>query len=592
MRKAYSYLRFSSNKQEKGDSLRRQISLRDAWLARKGLKLDDSLTIRDLGVSAFRGKNLTKGALAGFIAAVQAGRVEKGSYLVIEKLDRFSRDDADETLPIFTKLVKSGITIVTVDPEKEWDEAAIKGFGIIELVLQFVLANQESQKRSDRLTAVWVEKKKNAATKLLTKRLPSWLKLEDGKPVKDPTKTAIVKRIFDLAEKGHGSSQIAKMFNKEKLPSMLWGTGWHGASINKLLRGRAVLGEYQPCKITPEGPTRRVPVGEPVPNYYPAVIKEAQFRRVQLALDGRRLARGKIGRAVTNLFQGLLYDARDGGKVKSKFLARSSYLMPKNADRGLPGKKWAFSYDTFERFILWLVKELTPKQLRPASVEKQETDTQDRLIEVERRIETIKEKMSGDGEFDSLLDVLGKLDAQRKTLIEKAKTEQALTPANQERDLKEAKSVADLLDKAKGEELIELRVRLKGMIRSLVKDIWVIVENVDATKIMLGMVYLRGGGVRPFNIYSAGKGVGMDADGGSGEEKPRQTIACDLREYASNAKIRKRVDELFSRLSLATPQRMTLHILKTSGKKPYVVAKQLGIANSTVYRWARQAGMM
>ena len=232
-RQAYSYLRFSSAPQSKGDSLRRQTSLRDAWLAKKGIALDDSLTIKDLSVSAWRGKNLTKGALAGFIAAVQAGRIEKGSYLIVEKLDRFSRADADEALPIFTKLVKSGITIVTLEPEKEWDAESIKGFGIMELVLHFVLANQESEKRSDRLSSVWAEKKRKAKEKLVTNRLPSWLRMVNGKIDFDPTNAPIVRRIFTLAEKGHGSGQIAKLLNKERVPSMLWGNGWHGSSIHK-----------------------------------------------------------------------------------------------------------------------------------------------------------------------------------------------------------------------------------------------------------------------------------------------------------------------------------------------------------------------
>jgi len=34
METAFSYIRFSSKPQEKGDSIRRQTELRDAWLAR------------------------------------------------------------------------------------------------------------------------------------------------------------------------------------------------------------------------------------------------------------------------------------------------------------------------------------------------------------------------------------------------------------------------------------------------------------------------------------------------------------------------------------------------------------------------------
>lgn len=52
---AYSYVRFSDPSQAAGDSLRRQMELTEEWCERNGLALDTSLSLRDLGVSAFRG---------------------------------------------------------------------------------------------------------------------------------------------------------------------------------------------------------------------------------------------------------------------------------------------------------------------------------------------------------------------------------------------------------------------------------------------------------------------------------------------------------------------------------------------------------
>src|SRR3954466_5243657 len=87
---AYSYIRFSAKEQERGDSLRRQTDLRDGWLARNpGVKLDDSLKLQDLGVSAFRGKHRSGDAFAlgQFVKLVETGRVAKGSFLLVENLD-------------------------------------------------------------------------------------------------------------------------------------------------------------------------------------------------------------------------------------------------------------------------------------------------------------------------------------------------------------------------------------------------------------------------------------------------------------------------------------------------------------------------
>jgi hypothetical protein len=73
---AYSYLRFSHPDQAKGDSLRRQTELRDAWLARNHAALDASLTLEDKGVSAYSGEhrgNPDRHALAAFLSLVQKG---------------------------------------------------------------------------------------------------------------------------------------------------------------------------------------------------------------------------------------------------------------------------------------------------------------------------------------------------------------------------------------------------------------------------------------------------------------------------------------------------------------------------------------
>src|SRR5262249_45029083 len=55
---AYSYIRFSSREQERGDSIRRQTEARDRWLANNpGVHLATEEVYSDLGVSAFRGKH-------------------------------------------------------------------------------------------------------------------------------------------------------------------------------------------------------------------------------------------------------------------------------------------------------------------------------------------------------------------------------------------------------------------------------------------------------------------------------------------------------------------------------------------------------
>lgn len=109
---AYSYIRFSSPEQAKGDSLRRQIERSAEYARAHGLELDHSL--RDLGVSGFKGANRHFGALARFLTLVEAAKIERGSYLLVESLDRLSREEVLKALQLFLAIIHGGITVVTL----------------------------------------------------------------------------------------------------------------------------------------------------------------------------------------------------------------------------------------------------------------------------------------------------------------------------------------------------------------------------------------------------------------------------------------------------------------------------------------------
>ena len=108
---AYSYLRFSTPEQAGGDSRRRQYELARAYAARHGLVLDAGLSFRDLGMSAFHGRNAREGALRAFLDAVELGLVPRSSYLLVESLDRLSRDRVLAAQSLFLRIVEAGVTI-------------------------------------------------------------------------------------------------------------------------------------------------------------------------------------------------------------------------------------------------------------------------------------------------------------------------------------------------------------------------------------------------------------------------------------------------------------------------------------------------
>jgi len=74
--KAYSYVRFSTKRQAKGDSLQRQLDLSRKYAAEHDLDLQEK-SYEDLGVSAFDRANVITGSLSAFIQAAESGVIER-----------------------------------------------------------------------------------------------------------------------------------------------------------------------------------------------------------------------------------------------------------------------------------------------------------------------------------------------------------------------------------------------------------------------------------------------------------------------------------------------------------------------------------
>src|SRR5688572_9209430 len=98
-----SYLRFSRPEQLQGDSLRRQLEASERWAAARGLRIDQTLS--DKGLSAYRGANAETGALSTFLALVRAGRIPAGSILLVESLDRLSRQKPRKAFRQFLDII-------------------------------------------------------------------------------------------------------------------------------------------------------------------------------------------------------------------------------------------------------------------------------------------------------------------------------------------------------------------------------------------------------------------------------------------------------------------------------------------------------
>ena len=108
--RAYSYLRFSTPDQSRGDSFRRQADKARKFAAQNDLELSED-SYQDLGVSAYRGRNIVEGQLGKFLEAVESGKIKRGSYLLVESLDRLSREKVRNARDRFEAILDRGINI-------------------------------------------------------------------------------------------------------------------------------------------------------------------------------------------------------------------------------------------------------------------------------------------------------------------------------------------------------------------------------------------------------------------------------------------------------------------------------------------------
>ena len=114
---AISYLRFSGVRQGLGDSKRRQDASADKFTEITGIPIEEHL--EDLGLSAFKGHHVSKGALGSFLSQIQSDEFQaktkaRDVFLVVENLDRLSREAIDDAFVQFRDIVKAGVTVVTM----------------------------------------------------------------------------------------------------------------------------------------------------------------------------------------------------------------------------------------------------------------------------------------------------------------------------------------------------------------------------------------------------------------------------------------------------------------------------------------------
>jgi DNA invertase Pin-like site-specific DNA recombinase len=514
---AYSYIRFSHPDQAKGDSLRRQTEAAVHWCERNSVRLDTSTTFRDLGKSAYTGQHRTnpdRNALAAFLKLVEAGKVPRGSYIILENLDRLTREDIQPALLLALNLLQAGIRIVQLSPAEMVFDDKSDTLPVMMMMMELSRGHGESAIKSERVGAAWAQRRKNArdGRDVLTHRLPAWVEERCGRLELIPARAAVVRRIFEMAAGGYGHASIVKRFTEEQVSPFgqavvrpgkrrpAFSGQWTRSYIATILKDRRAIGELQPRKRDGK------PDGDVIPNYFPAVVSEEEWYAARAGAAQRRQKPGRVGKHV-NVFAGLLRNARDG----------DSYYVATRTDGHKPGRRggthrvlintgaaegrtpcYSFPFNSFEKAILSLLVEVDPREVLGQDDGPDEVLTlSGELAQTEAKIAELEAELLK-GDVAALAKVLRQLEEQKRQLAEK------LTGARQKaaHPLSEAwgwaRPLMTALDTAPDPE--DARLRLRGALRRVVEGIWLLVVPRGRARLAAVQVWFTDDGHRDYLV--------------------------------------------------------------------------------------------
>lgn len=321
--RVYSYLRFSDPRQAAGHSLDRQAAYAARWAAEHGLVLDESLSLKDEGLSAYHQRHVTSGALGVFLAAVQGGQVPPGSVLVVEALDRLSRAEPIQAQAQLAQIVNAGITVVTASDGKSYSRETLKAnpMDLVYSLLVMIRAHEESDTKSKRVSASirklcegWLAGTYRGLIR--NGKDPQWLRLNESDQWEFVTERAeAVRLVVDMYTHGYGAAPIVQELHKRGL--RLTDIEARQDHIYRLIKVRALTGH------------KELTVGDQtylLPGYYPALITQAQWDEMRDTASTRTRAkvRGPIPSILTG--HGITTCGYCGGAMASQTMTSRLHM--------------------------------------------------------------------------------------------------------------------------------------------------------------------------------------------------------------------------------------------------------------------------
>jgi len=458
MRRAISYIRFSTKIQKHGDSETRQTDLINNFLKSNPDVVLSDLHFSDLGRSGYHASHLKHG-LGRLITAIEEDLINSGDIILVENIDRLSRQDALNATKLITSILEAGVTIVTLSDNQTYTAESLNGGQYYILVGKIQAAFSHSNELSKKLKSAWRGKNELAEQGVTINRKTPWWITKDDKGVysvvTDEDK-ALLTEIFTLFISGVSYNKLIERLREER-PEQF--SKVSSGSIKKWMLNTNAIGQWNDAK-----------------GVYPAAVEESLFYSAQKEMVRRRGSL-KRGVATNHILAGIIKCAHCGSNYslrQHKHSSHTAYCTVANKDKTRCNNTGSIPLQIFNEFR---VATQTPYILKIVNSE-MESDSNKKLVVINGKIENTQNSI------DNLMDLALNSKRQSPTLAKKLdKLEEEME------QLEIDKAGITQVDntnltfanvKLRGLDLIEDTVALNGMLKKIGyvinakgKDMWI-----------------------------------------------------------------------------------------------------------------------
>jgi hypothetical protein len=551
----HPYARISDPEQRKGGGLERQTAQETGAAIKEFCRLygftPSKRILIDDGVSAWKGLNATpEHELGKFIEEANRGLIRPGDCLLVELLDRITRQDVWAAMGLVNDLRQLGIHIGRLDRMKllRCDSKDMGDF--FEAAVEFSRGNSESEAKSYRNGKKWAERRQQGREngKTITRRLPAWVEDQAGQRVLIPHRAEVIRHIFELSAAGRGLYAILRKLAHQGIEGFGPSGKWSVSYLGLLLSDRRVLGEFQPRRGS-KG--KGEADGEPIKDYFPRIIADELWSRVRQGAAARHRRPGKVT-ALVNVFAGLIRSARDGtsyasgretGKGKPYRILRST------APRTASGHAYSFPFTVFERALFSQLREVDAHAILNGDSGPDETIVlAGELALVEGDLAAMKDFMekqrqAGKPWSPTIGEQITVLESRQRELGEGLAEARQRAEHPLSETWGETQTLLAALDAAADPE--DARLRLRAALRQIVEGIWLLVVPRGRDRLAWAQLWFHGKGRRRdyLILHRPPRANASSRTPGRAfvESKPQLTAPCDLRRPEDARKLEARL---------------------------------------------------